>query len=84
MNQPPQNGAPDDEELLVEQVASAYRPRSRDELRYHPAWHDLGDEGRRRADALARTMRTMEAALDPDGLSTTARAVLARIQGHRG
>lgn len=79
MTEPPQGGAPDDEELLVEQVASAYRPRGRDELRYHPAWHDLGDDGRRRANALARTMRKVEAALDPEGLSTTARAVLALL-----
>lgn len=81
MTQPPGPGAGDDEDLLVEQVASAHRPRARDELRYHPAWHDLGDEGRRRAHDIARAMRKVEAALDPDGLSTTARAVLARIEG---
>jgi hypothetical protein len=80
MTQPPGSGA-DDEELLIEQVASAYRPRARDELRYHPAWHDLGDVGRRRADEIARALRKVEAALDRDGLSTTARAVLARIEG---
>ena len=80
MTQPPASG-PSDEELLIEQVASAHRPRVRDELRYHPAWHDLGDVGRRRADEIARAMRKVEAALDPDGLSTTARAVLARIEG---
>lgn len=68
----------DDE--LVEQVAGAYRPPVRDELRYHPAWHDLDDAGRRRAYELARALRTLEAALDADGLSTTARAVLDRIR----
>jgi hypothetical protein len=31
----------------------------------------------------ARALRALEAALDPDGLSTTARAVLARITGGR-
>ena len=67
----------DDE--LIEQVASAYRPTARDELRYHPHWHDLDATGRERAFARARALRTLEAALDPDGLSTTARAVLARI-----
>jgi hypothetical protein len=79
------NGGPSDrdEDLLIEQVASAYRPASRDELRYHPAWHDLGPEGRERAFARARALRELEAALDPDGLSTTARAVLARITGRR-
>lgn len=68
----------DDE--LIEQVAGAYRPPSRDELRYHPAWHDLDDAGRLEAFERARKLRTLEAALDPDGLSTTARAVLARIR----
>lgn len=69
------------EELLVEQVATAWRPPSRahDELRYHPAWHDLSDAARERAFARARALRELEAGLDPDGLSTTARAILARI-----
>ncbi|HEU0033441.1 MAG TPA: hypothetical protein VFQ53_22570 [Kofleriaceae bacterium] len=67
----------DDE--LIEEVAGAFRPAARDELRFHPAWHDLDDAGRRRAYERARALRTVEAALDPDGLSTTARAVLARI-----
>jgi len=70
----------DEDELLIEQVAGAYRPPSRDELRYHPAWHDLDDAGRRRAFELARALRTVEAALDASGLSTTARAVLDRIR----
>lgn len=74
---------PSDEELLIEQVASAHRPPSRDALRYHPAWHDLDAAGRLRADALARDLRQVEAALDPEGLSSTARAVLARIEGRR-
>jgi hypothetical protein len=73
----------DDDELLIEQVASAYRPVPRDELRYHPRWHDLGAAGRDRAFARARALRELEAALDPDGMSTTAHAVLARIEGRR-
>jgi hypothetical protein len=82
MTQPPGSGDErDDEELLVEQVAGAYRPRSRDELRYHPAWHDLNEAARTRAYEISRAMRRVEAALDPEGLSTTARAVLARIAG---
>jgi hypothetical protein len=76
-------GGGGDDELLIEQVASAYRPVPRDELRYHPAWHDLGPAGRDRAFERARALRELEAALDPDGLSTTARAVLARITGRR-
>lgn len=69
-----------DEDLLIEQVASAHRPPARDELRYHPAWHDLGEAARLRAHDRARDLREVEAALDPLGLSTTARAVLARIR----
>lgn len=67
-------------DLLVEQVASAHRPPSLDELRYHPAWHDLDASDRTRAFDLATALRPLEAALDSDGLSTTARAVLARIE----
>ncbi len=70
-----------DDDLLIEEVAGAWRPPSRDALRYHPAWHDLGADGRERAFERARALRRIEAALDPDGLSTTARAVLARIGG---
>ena len=69
------------EDDLVEEVAGATRPRPRDELRYHAAWHDLDAAGRQRAYELARALRKVEAALDPQGLSTTARAVLARITG---
>jgi hypothetical protein len=72
------SGEPDDD-LLIEQVASAYRPAPLDELRYHPAWYDLSAAGRERAFERARELRAYEAALDPEGLSTTARAVLARI-----
>ncbi len=74
---------PQEEALLVDQVASAYRPPARDheDLRYHPAWHDLSEAARERAHARARALRNLEAALDPEGLSTTARAVLARIGG---
>lgn len=70
----------DDDELVIEQVAGAHRPAALDELRYHPGWHDLSPAGRLRAADRARALRPLEAALDPDGLSTTARAVLARIR----
>jgi hypothetical protein len=69
----------EEEDLLVEQVASAYRPVPTDELQYHKAWQDLGEAARVRAFELARAQRRIEAAIDADGLSTTARAVLARI-----
>jgi hypothetical protein len=72
----------EEEDLLVEQVAGAFRPSSAGEageLQYHKAWHDLGISARVRAYEIARAQRPLEAALDADGLSTTARAVLARI-----
>ena len=71
---------PEEQELLIEQVAGAWRPEGDDELHYHKAWHDLDATGRARAYELARALRPLEAALDPDGLSTTARAVLAKIR----
>lgn len=71
----------EEQELLIEQVAGAYRPHGGDELRYHKAWHDLDAAARLRAFERARALRAAEAALDPEGLSTTARAVLARIRG---
>jgi len=71
---------PEDEDLLIEQVAGAWRPETDDELRYHKAWHDLDAAARVRAFDRARALRPLEAAADPDGLSTTARAVLARIR----
>ena len=73
----------EEEDLLVEQVASAHRPNAQDELQYHKAWHDLDAAGRERAFDLARALRPLEAALDEDGLSTTARAVMQKIVSAR-
>lgn len=70
------------DEELIEQAASAFRPRDpRDgRARPHPAWLDLDETGRQAAFDEAARARPLEAALDPAGLSTTARAVLARIR----
>jgi hypothetical protein len=66
---------------LVELAAGAWRPRLRGGgVGTHPAWHDLDADGRKRAFDAAVVWRRIEAALDPDGLSSTARAVLARIE----
>ena len=43
----------------------------------------FGLVGRREAFEVATELRVLEAALDPEGLSTTARAVLARIRAAR-
>jgi hypothetical protein len=69
-------------DALIEAASTAWRPRDpRGGLRAHPAWHDLDLEGRREAFEHTVTLRALEAALDPDGLSTTAKAVLSRITG---
>lgn len=68
-------------EQLVEEAASAWRPRGVDAIRPHPAWADLDAAGRRETYEVARVMRRLEAALDPEGLSSTGRAVMARILG---
>lgn len=70
-----------EERLLIESAAGAWRERgARGELRPHPAWADLDERGRAQAYALGAELRALEAALDPEGLSSTARAVLARIR----
>ena len=68
-------------EALVEAAAGAYRARRPGGgVRPSPAWHDLDPAGREEAFAAAALSRRLEAALDPDGLSSTARAVLRRIR----
>jgi hypothetical protein len=67
-------------DALVTAATSAWRRRDRDgRIGPHPAWADLDQAGRREAFAETVWMRALEAALDPRGLSTTAREVLARI-----
>jgi hypothetical protein len=67
-------------ERLIEEAASAWRPLGAQGIRAHPAWADLDAAGRREAYERARILRRLEAALDAEGLSTTARAVLAHIR----
>ena len=69
---------------LVEAACTAWRPRDpRGGMRAHPAWHDLDADGRRVLFDQITESRALEAALDADGLSTTAKAVLARIRAAR-
>jgi hypothetical protein len=71
-----------DQDVLIDAVTSAFRERSaRGEIRPHAAWHDLDDRARVAAFEAVRAQRLLEAALDSDGLSSTARAVLARVRG---
>jgi hypothetical protein len=72
----------DDDELLIEAAAGPYRERDpHGAIKPHPAWCDLDARGREAAFEAALQSRVLEAALDPEGLSSTARAVLARIRG---
>jgi hypothetical protein len=66
---------------LIEEATTAWRPHGGRETgtRPHPAWADLDAAGRVAVYELTRELRRLEAALDPEGLSTTARAVLARV-----
>ncbi|MCA9309795.1 MAG: hypothetical protein KDA21_01215 [Phycisphaerales bacterium] len=66
---------------LIEQVCSPMRRRSRaGVVLSHPAWHDLSDADRIAAYDATVIQRQIEAALDRSGLSSTARAVLRRIE----
>ncbi|WP_394830626.1 hypothetical protein LVJ94_29380 [Pendulispora rubella] len=68
-------------ELLIEAVTAAHRARDRDgTLQFHPAWYDLDEADRREAFQRTTELRALEAHLDPGGLSSTAKAVLARIR----
>lgn len=70
-----------EDETLVEATLSAHRDRDLEgNVRFHPAFHDLDDEGRRRAFDAALRARAIEASIDPEGLSPTVRAILARIR----
>ena len=70
-----------DRRELIETATTAWRPRGGPgtAIRSHPAWADLDDSGRMEVHDLTGELRRLESALDPDGLSTTARAVLARL-----
>jgi hypothetical protein len=68
-------------ESLVEAAVTSWRQRSLSgTIQSHPAWADLDEPGRREAFDETVRARALEAALDPDGLTTTGRVVLARIR----
>jgi hypothetical protein len=71
-------------EALIQAVTSAWRPLGADgSVRPLPSWYDLDASARLEAFEAAVELRRLEAAADPNGLSTTARAVLARIVDSR-
>lgn len=68
-------------ETSIEEVVSAHRDRDpRGTVVPAPAFHDLEPNDREQAYRETLLQRTLECALDPEGLSTTARAILGRIQ----
>ena len=68
-------------ESLVEAAVTAWRSRDASgTVQPHPAWADLDEPGRREAYEATLRARALEAALDADGLTTTGRAVLARVR----
>ncbi len=73
---------PRERAMLIEEATMAWRPRTPDgRTLEHPAWADLDAEGRLAVFEETLVMRVLEAALDPDGYSTTVRAVSRMIAG---
>jgi hypothetical protein len=69
-----------DSETLVEASLTAHRERdTRRRIRPSSAWCDLAPAERDAAFALQLESRRLERALDEDGWSSTARAVLDRL-----
>ena len=65
---------------LIEEALGAWRPRDRSgAAQGHPAWFDLEPADRARVYEETVRLRALEAALDPEGLSSTGHAVMNRI-----
>jgi hypothetical protein len=68
-------------EALISAATTAHRARDAEGRPItSSAWLDLDDQGRLEAFDATGKQRALEAANDPDGLSSTARAVLASIR----
>ena len=66
--------------LRVEEVTTAWRPRTPwGTILEHPAWADLDPVARQAAFEQTFIARRLERGLDPEGYSSTVRAVLDRI-----
>jgi len=67
---------------LVEALLTPYRSRDPEGRPVPPpAWWDLPPERLEEVHRMVLAARRLERALDPDGVSGTARAVLARLRG---
>jgi len=70
-----------DRDALVSAATSAHRRRDLDgNLVTDAAWLDLDSAGRAEAFEVTVLLRALESAVDPEGLSSTARAILARLR----
>jgi hypothetical protein len=68
-------------DFLIEQVCASWRPRDLNgAIQGHPSWFDLSEEDRQLAYEATFELRRIEAALQPEGLSTTAQAVMGIIR----
>ena len=71
---------PDDAEVLLEAATTAHRERDTyGRLKPSPAWADLAPAQRNELFQRQQVARLIERAVDPQRLSSTARAVLDRI-----
>ena len=71
----------DPKELLIEEAVSAFRERNAwGRILPSPSWLDLTAEDRDALFARQLESRLIERTLDPNGLSSTARAVLKRLR----
>jgi hypothetical protein len=68
-------------EILIEEAVSAYRERTTSgKILPSPAWWDLPAESREILFQRQLQSRILERTIAPDGLSTTVRSVLRRIE----
>ena len=71
----------DPKNLLIEKAVSAFRERNAwGHILPSPSWLDLTAEDRDALFARQLESRLIERALDPNGLSSTARAILKRLK----
>ena len=72
-------------DLLIEEAVSAFRERnSWGRVLPSRAWWDLPPEGREAAYERQLASRVIERSIDPNGRSSTVRAVLERLHGRGG
>lgn len=68
-----------DRDEAIATATSAWRPVGVHTMPVHPAWYDLDPDGRREVHDITRSLRTLEAAIDDQGWSSTVHSVLRRL-----